>query len=111
MLSYDHETLEADQKRAGAYLTGDYREEYDKLFSVIKENAPSVEPKVVADAFASAIVRSGSDRVEVLVFVDQLTLNKGMTGPVNYKNQVTVTMQKVDDEWLIDNLVSSPAAQ
>ena len=27
VLSYDYETLEADQKRAAAYLTGDYREE------------------------------------------------------------------------------------
>ena len=111
LLSYDYETLEADQKRAGVYLTAGYREKYDQLFGLIEDNAPAVQPKVVANAFASAIVRSGDERVEVLLFVDQLTLNKGMSGPVNFKNQVTVTMQKVDDEWLIDNLVTTPPTQ
>ena len=111
LLSYDYETLEEDQQRAQSYLTADYREKYDQLFGVIADNAPSVQPKVVANAFASAIVRSGEERVDVLVFVDQLTTNKGMSQPVNYRNQVTVTMQKVGEDWLIDNLATSPAAQ
>lgn len=111
LLSYDYETLEADQQRAASYLTADYREEYDKLFALIEDNAPSVQPQVEAKAFASAIVRSGEERVDVLLFVDQLTTNKGMEQPVTYKNQVTVTMQKVGQDWLIDNLVTSPAAR
>lgn len=111
LLSYNYQTLEADQQRAASYLTADYREEYDKLFALIQDNAPSVEPQVEANAFASAIVRSGEERVDVLLFVDQLTTNKGMEQPVTYKNQVTVTMQKVGQDWLIDNLVTSPAAQ
>jgi Mce-associated membrane protein len=78
---------------------------------VIADNAPSVQPKVVANAFASAIVRSGEERVDVLLFVDQITINKGMSQPATYKNQVTVTMQKVGEDWLIDNVVTSPAAQ
>lgn len=110
LLSYDHKTLEADQKRAQAYLTADYRKDYDQLFGVIADNAPSTQTKVVADAFASAIVRSGKDRVDVLIFVDQLTTNKVTPEPTTYKNQVTVTMQKVGEDWLIDNLVTSPAA-
>lgn len=110
LLSYDYETLDADQKRAASYLTADYRDEYDKLFALIQDNAPSVQPRVQAKVFASAIVRSGEERVDVLLFVDQLTTNKGMEQPVTYKNQVTVTMQKVGQDWLIDNLVTSPAA-
>lgn len=111
LLSYDYKALEADQKRAQAYLTADYRKDYDQLFGVIADNAPSTQTKVVADAFASAIVRSGKDRVDVLIFVDQLTTNKLTPQPVTYKNQVTATMQKVGEEWLIDNLVTSPPAE
>jgi Mce-associated membrane protein len=110
LLSYDHKTLEADQKRAQGYLTADYRKDYDQLFGVIADNAPSTQTKVVADAFASAIVRSGEERVDVLIFVDQLTTNKVTPEPTTYKNQVTVTMQKVGEDWLIDDLVTSPAA-
>ncbi len=111
VLSYDYENLEADQKRAQSYLTADYRKDYDQLFGVIADNAPSTQTKVAADAFASAIVRSGEDRVDILIFVDQLTTNKLTPQPVTYKNQVTVTMQKVGEDWLIDNMVTSPAAQ
>lgn len=110
VLSYDHQTLEADQKRAVAYLTGDYREDYDQLFGVIADNAPSTETTVTAEVVASGIVRSGEERVDVLVFVDRPTVNKLSPQPITYKDQVTVTMQKVGEDWLIDNLVTSPAA-
>jgi Mce-associated membrane protein len=111
VLSYDYRTLEEDQKRATAYLTGDYRKDYDELFGVIADNAPSTKTQVSAEVIASGIVRSGEERVEVLVFVDRPTLNKLSAQPVLSKDQVTVTMQKVGDEWLVDNLRTSPAAQ
>ena len=43
---------------------------------------------------ASGIVRSGEDRVQVLVFVNRPTTNKPTTEPVVYKDQVTVTMER-----------------
>jgi Mce-associated membrane protein len=110
VLSYDYRTLEEDQKRATAYLTGDYRKSYDELFAVIADNAPSTKTQVSAEVIASGIVRSGEERVDVLIFVDRPTLNKLSAQPVLSKDQVTVTMQKVGDEWLVDNLVTSPAA-
>ena len=48
--------------------------------------------------------------ISVLVFVNRPTTNKQVKDPVVYKDQVTVTMQKVGDSWLVDNLVTSPAA-
>ncbi|WP_159081258.1 J domain-containing protein [Nocardioides sediminis] len=109
VLSYGFETLEEDQARAQGYLTSDYREDYDQLFAVISDNAPQTETTVQAEVVASGIVRSGRDRVDVLVFVDRPTTNKLTPEPETYKDQVTVTMQRVGDEWLVDNLVTSPA--
>lgn len=109
VLSYDHETLEADQREAQALMTGSYREEYDKLFTVIEDNAPQTQTKVTASVVASGIVRASDDRVQVLVFVDRPTTNKLNAEPVVYKDQVTVSMQRVDGEWLVDDLVTSPA--
>lgn len=111
VLSYDYESLEADRERAKSYVTADYFEDYDQLFGVITDNAPSTQTKVAAEVIASGIVRSGEDRVDVLVFIDRPTTNKLTPEPVTYKDQVTVTMQKVGEDWLIDNLVTSPAAQ
>ena len=109
VLSYGYETLEDDQARAQGYLTSDYRVDYDKLFAVIAENAPQTQTTVEAEVVASGIVRSGEDRVDVLVFVDRPTTNKLTPEPETYKDQVTVTMQKVGDEWLVDDLTTSPA--
>lgn len=108
VLSYDHETLEADQQEAQALMTGSYREEYDKFFAVLEENAPQTETTVTASVISSGIVRASGDRVQVLVFVDRPTTNRLSAEPVVYKDQVTLSMQRVDGDWLVDDLVTSP---
>jgi Mce-associated membrane protein len=111
ILSYSALHLDEDQKAAQAYLTSDYREEYDKVFAVIKQNAPGTKTIVKADVVGSGIVRSGTDRVQVLVFVNRPTTNKQIREPVVYKDQVTLTMERVDGEWLVDDMTSSPVAR
>ncbi len=115
ILSYDAAHLDQDQQAAEGFMTADYRRQYDKLFEVIKANAPKTGTVVSAQVVASGIVRSGDDRVSVLLFVDRPTTNKqtgnGSGEPVVYKDQVTVTLQKVGDDWLVDDLVTSPAAR
>lgn len=108
VLSYDYEHLQEDQKAAQALMTGKYREEYDKLFTVLEENAPQTQTKVTASVIASGIVRASEERVQVLVFVDRPTSNKLNAEPVVYKDQVTLSMQLVDGEWLVDDLITSP---
>jgi Mce-associated membrane protein len=108
VLSYDYEHLDEDQKAAQALMTGSYREEYDKLFTVLEENAPETQTKVTASVIASGIVRASAERVQVLVFVDRPTTNKLSADPVVHKDQVTLSMQLVDGEWLVDDMVTSP---
>jgi Mce-associated membrane protein len=108
LLSYDAKDLDRSQAQATSYMTDSERQQYDKLFAVIRDNAPSTGTVVRAKYLSSGIVRTGTDRVDVLVFVNQLTTNKQHpTTPVVYKNQVTVTMAKVGDDWLVDNLSTS----
>ena len=108
VLSYDYERLDEDQAAAQALMTGNYREEYDKLFTVLEENAPQTQTRVSASVIASGIVRASEQRVQVLVFVDRPTTNRLSAEPVVYKDQVTVSMQLVDGEWLVDDLTTSP---
>lgn len=112
ILSYDYNDLEGDQAEAQSYMTSDYRKDYDKLFEVLKDNAPSTRTVVKAEVIASGIVRSASEteRVEILLFVDRPTTNKQQKEPVVYRDQVTVTMEKVGEDWLVDSLETSPAA-
>ena len=107
ILSYDAAHLDEDQQAAASYLTPDYRKKYDQVFEVIKQNAPATETVVTVQVVASGVVRSGQDRVDVLLFVNRPTTNKQSSEPVIYKDHVTLTMEKVDGEWLVDNLVTA----
>jgi Mce-associated membrane protein len=112
LLSYDYQSLDADQEAAHDVITSGYRSrDYDDLFEVIRENAPATQTVVDVEVVASAVVRAGEDRSEILLFVDRPTTNKATTEPVVYKDQVTLTMQRVGDEWLVDDLVTSPIQQ
>ena len=86
IFSYDYRRLDDDRDKAVAYMTSDYRQEYDELFAVVEQNAPRLETVVRADLIASGVVRTGggqeaNDRVDVLVVFDQPTTNKQVTEP------------------------------
>jgi Mce-associated membrane protein len=113
VFSYDYRHLDEDHDKAAAYLTEDYRTErggYDDTFeSVIQVNAPRLKAVVESEFISSGIIRTGGgdqadDRVEVLVVFDQLTTNKQVTDPQRQPAYAVVTMQKVDGDWLIDDV-------
>jgi Mce-associated membrane protein len=105
LLSYDAKHLDRSAAAAQPYMTDNEKEQYDKIFAVIRQNAPRTGTVVRTKYLASGIVRSGTDRVGVLVFADQVTRNKQHPKvPVVYKFQVTMTMAKVGGQWLVDDL-------
>lgn len=105
ILSYDSARLEESRSAAQAYLTGDYRKEYDKLFDgVIATNAPSTGTTVEAELVRSGVTRADADRVQVFLLVDQTRTNKAERRPVVFKNWVTVTMERVGDDWLVSGM-------
>jgi Mce-associated membrane protein len=108
ILSYNALHLDEDQQAAESYMTSGYRKQYADVFAVIKQNAPETKTIVRAEVIASGIVRTSDDRVDVLLFVNRPTTNKQQTEPQVYKDQVTVTMQLVDGDWLVDDMVTSP---
>lgn len=112
LLSYDYQSLDADQEAAHDVITSGYRSrDYDDLFELIRENAPATQTVVDVEVIASAVVRAGEDRSEILLFVNRPTTNKATTEPVVYKDQVTLTMERVGDEWLVDALKTSPIGE
>jgi Mce-associated membrane protein len=102
ILSYDAKHLDESRASAEQYLTGDYRKEYDQLFDgIIKQNAPSTGTVLKAELIRSSIVRANDDRVQVFALVNQTRTNDKDKTPQVYKNWVTITMEKVDGDWLV----------
>lgn len=108
LLSYDYRTMEEDRAAALSYLTDDYGAEYEQLFEVLESSAGDLRPVVTVEVLASGVVRAGTERVQVLLFVDRPTVRRGEEEPTVYKDQVTVTLEKVGDDWLVDQLSTTP---
>ena len=106
ILSYDAAHLDEDQKAAESYMTSSYRRKYAQLFEVIKQNAPQTQTVVTTQVVDSGVIRTGEDRVDVLLFVNRPTTNKQHRTPEVYKDQVTARMEKVGNDWLVDCLVT-----
>ena len=60
-----------------------------------------------AEVADSGVIRSGEDRVDVLLFVNRPTTNKQTRQPQVYKDQVTARMERVGNDWLVDCLLTS----
>lgn len=109
VLSYDYRTLDADAEAAKSYMTPSFRERYDETFTLLQENAGRTKTVVRVDVVvASGIVRSSESRVDVLLFVNRSRSNVQQKD--TFRDQVTMQMRLVDGEWLVDGLVTTPAA-
>lgn len=105
ILAYDYRTMDEDQQAAGDLMTPEYRSEFNKLFQVLKDNQPETKTVVTVDqVVASGIVRSGEDRVQVLVFVNRLRTNAASSEPDEFRDQVVLTMVDSDGVWLVDGM-------
>ncbi len=103
VLSYDYRRLEDDVARATPYLTDDYAAEYRSLIEELGPQAESAKLVVEGSAIATGIIRSGDDRAEILVFVNQESTRAG-TENEPLRMWVTMTMVSDGDGWLIDKM-------
>ena len=111
ILAYDYRTMDADQQAADALLTPSYRKKFDQLFEVLKENQPATKTVVTVDkVVASGIVRSGQDKVQVLVFVNRSRTNAASQQPDRYRDQVVMTMERDGEDWLVDGMDTNQLA-
>ncbi len=102
ILSYDGKRLEESRAAAEPLLTGDYREEFDRFYDeVMAGNAPRTGTVVQAELIRSGLVRADEDRVQVFALVDMTRTNDAEKRPVVFRNWVTMTMERVDGEWLV----------
>lgn len=108
VLDYDAADLAASQARAQKHLTAGYGEKYDDVFDgLVEQNAPQLGTKVTTKVIASSVVTSDVDRAEILLFIDQVATSKQDARGKKFNNQVTLTMAKVGDQWLVDGMCTN----
>ncbi len=112
ILSYDYRRLPTDRKRAKEFLTTDYQKDYEKTFKLLEKQkdgtagaAVQTKTSVSATVLGSGVMDADPDTARVLVFVNQTSKRPGRD-PQIFQNRVAMTMNKVEDRWLVDSLKS-----
>lgn len=101
LLSYRADTVDKDLTAAQGRLTGSFRDAYTQLVqNVVIPGAKQKQISAVATVPAAASVSSSENRAVVLVFVDQ-TVTIGKDAPTSTASSIRVTLDKIDDRWLI----------
>jgi Mce-associated membrane protein len=101
VLTYHAATVEKDFDTARSRLTGAFLDAYTQLANtVIIPGAKEKQMSAAAQIPAAASVSATANHAVVLVFVNQ-TMWMGTQAPTMTPSSVRVTMDKVDDRWLI----------
>lgn len=105
VLGYDAATLDTDLATARTHVTAPFADRFDALArDVIALTAREQGIRTTAQVARAAVLSSEPDRVTVLLFVDQDTTTAADPQPRRSATQVTVTMARVDGQWLIADL-------
>jgi Mce-associated membrane protein len=101
LLSYRPETVQKDLHAARGRLTGTFLETYTELTDdVVIPGAQQKQISASATVSAAASTTATATRAVVLLFVDQ-AVTIGKDAPTNTASSVRVTLDRVDDRWLI----------
>lgn len=104
VLSYDYADPTTSEKIADNVLSGDAREEYDRLFEALAKKAPGQKLVLSAQVQAAAVKQLHGDHAELLVFVDQVSQRADDKEASISAAQLQVEAEKVDDAWTITQL-------
>lgn len=101
LLSYHPGSVEKDLTAARDRLSGSFRDDYTELINdVVIPGAKEKRISAVASVPAVASVFATENSAVVLVFVNQ-TVTVGEDPPSSTASGVRVTLERVDDQWLI----------
>ncbi len=104
VLSYDWKTLDEDITAAEKLLAPSFRGEYSKAMEGVKAQTVKNQVKLTADAVATSIVSASAERVQALVFVNQVTTAKGTGNQRLDQNRVLVTLTRHGGEWRVSKM-------
>jgi Mce-associated membrane protein len=105
VLSYNYRTIYDDLARARTHLTGDFAGQFDQLTrQIVAPQATQGQINTHAEIAASSVIEADVNRVVELLFVNQTTQGANLPQPRIDGSRLVLTMQKVHNQWLIQNL-------
>ncbi|MFE3002781.1 hypothetical protein ACFXG4_48470 [Nocardia sp. NPDC059246] len=105
VLSYDFNSIDTDFPKVTDNLTGSFRDDFAKLSSSVIIPAAHRDSIVTkAKVVESSVVSATTDKVDLLLFVNQETNSGKYQGPRLDGSRVRVTMTHTGGQWLISEI-------
>ncbi|MEU5724117.1 hypothetical protein [Micromonospora sp. NPDC047738] len=101
LFSYDYRTFDDSIANGRTFATGAFADEYAQTTAALKQTATNQQAVVLAEVSATGVVSADSDRVELLLFLNQYRRNVTTAGEKVDQNRVVLTMVPVDGEWKV----------
>ncbi|RJL31008.1 hypothetical protein D5H75_20735 [Bailinhaonella thermotolerans] len=103
LLSFDHRTVEQDFARAQSHTTGPLTGHYRKLAAATVPEARRERVSVQTVVAGGAVSRAEPGRVEILLFVNQMTLT-GDDGRRLVQARARLVMVERDGRWRVADM-------
>lgn len=105
VFSYRHDDTAATEDAARTLLTGAAREQYDRLFRQVREQAPAQRLTLATRVVSSGVVSLRDGTAVLLVFLDQSAVRGDNGEATTAGAQLSVTAVLTDGRWQISELV------
>ncbi|ABG94550.1 conserved hypothetical protein [Rhodococcus jostii RHA1] len=105
VLSYEFGSLDDEFSSATTNLTGPFRDDFAELARTVIVPAARADSIVTkAEVVESSVVDATSDKVTVLMFLNQNTTSTKLQAPRLDGSRVTVEMTPIAGDWLISGI-------
>ncbi|WP_446209696.1 hypothetical protein [Micromonospora sp. IBSANI012] len=101
IFSYDYRTFDDSVANGRSFATGSFGKEYEQTTAALKQTAAKQQAVVAAEVSATGVVTATTDRVELLVYLNQFRRNVNTAGEKVDQNRVVLTLVPVDGEWKV----------
>lgn len=101
IFSYDHKGFDAAVANGVAFTTGEFTREYEQTTGALREAVMSEQAVVRAEVSAAGVITAETDRVEVLLYVNQFRRNVNIEGEKMDQNRIVLTMVRTGAGWKV----------
>ncbi|MFC4017127.1 hypothetical protein ACFOW4_04105 [Micromonospora sp. GCM10011542] len=101
IFSYDYRTFDDSIANGRTFATGEFEKEYAQTTAALKETATKQQAVVAAEVSSTGVVTATTERVELLVYLNQYRRNVNTAGEKVDQNRVVLTLVMVDGQWRV----------
>ncbi|MBO0851217.1 MAG: hypothetical protein J2P20_17270, partial [Pseudonocardia sp.] len=102
--SYDYKSLPANESAAKAVITGQFGQDFSRVFEPVKQLAPSQQAVLRTTVRGAGVSQLQGDRARLLMMVDQSGVRGAAKEPTGATARLVVDAQKIDGRWKISEV-------